>query len=254
MPYRYFAAVLLCSLPFWLAGAFLGGLPLPVDLPVSALMAFVPGIVALVFVWRTDGRHAAWAFARRIADGARVQRVRWYVAAFSFMPAVMVLSYVFMRVLDMALPEPDFQIVALPILFAMFLIAGLGEELGWQGYAYEKFGAGWSAFGGALVLGLFWTFWHIIPYFQTGHDGSWVIWHCGVTVLLRVATVWVYVNGGRSVFCAALFHAMSNVSFFLFPNGGSHYAPEVTFWVLAAASAGLLFLWGPGTLARFRYR
>ncbi len=74
-----------------------------------------------------------------------------------------------------------------------------------------------------------------------------------MTVLLRVATVWIYVNGGRSVFLAALFHAMCNVAYFLFPNFGSHYDPAYTFPVLAAACTGVVLLWGPATLAGFRF-
>jgi len=52
------------------------------------------------------------------------------------------------------------------------------------------------------------------------------------------------VNGGRSVFIAALFHAMSNVAFFMFPNYGSHYDPAYFFWIVAAAVGAILLLGG----------
>jgi hypothetical protein len=39
-------------------------------------------------------------------------------------------------------------------------------------------------------------------------------------VALRVIMAWLYLGSGRSVFIAILFHAMSNMSEFLFPNYG----------------------------------
>ncbi|MEX2248241.1 MAG: hypothetical protein WD671_01295, partial [Parvibaculum sp.] len=68
-----------------------------------------------------------------------------------------------------------------------------------------------------------------------------------------VVTVWLYVNGGRSVFIAALFHAMSNVAFFLYPVYGSHYDPVSTFVILGIAVAAIVWFWGPQTLAQFRF-
>ena len=68
----------------------------------------------------------------------------------------------------------------------------------------------------------------------------------------RVLTVWLYNNTGRSVFAAALFHAMQNVSWQLFPNRGSHYDPRFTGPVLACAAVAVAILWGPRTLTRSR--
>ena len=46
---------------------------------------------------------------------------------------------------------------------------------------------------------------------------------------------------------------MMNVSEFLFPNYGSHYDPVITGVITAILAAVVTFLWGPRTLARFRY-
>ncbi|MEP0708438.1 MAG: CPBP family intramembrane glutamic endopeptidase [Parvibaculum sp.] len=251
----FFVLVFVLSVPFWLAGYALGELPdlIPIDLPVSALMAFTPAAAALILVWRAEGRSGAAALLKRAGDFRRVTRKRWFLAAFLFMPGILTASFLLMRMMGAPLPDPAFSLAALPVFFVMFLAAGLGEEIGWQGYAYDAMERKWKALGAALLLGAIWTLWHIIPYFQTGHGATWVLWHCLVTVLLRVATVWIYVNGGRSVFLAALFHAMCNVAYFLFPNFGSHYDPAYTFPVLAAACTGVVLLWGPATLAGFRF-
>lgn len=53
----------------------------------------------------------------------------------------------------------------------------------------------------------------------------------------RVIIVWLYNNTGRSVFAAALYHTMGNLTWQLFPNHGSHYDPRITGPVLALTAA-----------------
>jgi hypothetical protein len=67
----------------------------------------------------------------------------------------------------------------------------------------------------------------------------------------RVIIVWIYNNTGKSLFATILYHAMSNVSMFLFPNYGSHYDPFITSIILVSIAAIVVFAWGPKTLARF---
>lgn len=64
--------------------------------------------------------------------------------------------------------------------------------------------------------------------------------------------VWLYNNTGKSVFGAALFHAMVNVSWLLFPSYGSHFDPRVTGLIVSVAAAIVAVVWGPRTLARYR--
>jgi len=51
---------------------------------------------------------------------------------------------------------------------------------------------------------------------------------------------------------AVLYHDISNVSWLLFPNHGSHWDPRITGLILAFATAIVTILWGPRTLARYR--
>jgi membrane protease YdiL (CAAX protease family) len=46
---------------------------------------------------------------------------------------------------------------------------------------------------------------------------------------------------------------MSNTSSFLFPNLGSHYDPVIAGIITALLAAAVVYLWGPATLARYRY-
>ena len=244
-PLTYFLLVLLLSIPFWIAGFVLGKLPVPIDLPVSALMAIVPVSAALILVGRESGVHGAIDFLRGALDIRKVRSLPWVATAILFAPASLALSYLAPRLSKAGLPEPHIALAALPAFIPAFFLAGLCEELGWQGYIFGLLRSRWTALETALLLGVVWAAWHLIPYFQTDHGTGWIAWHCGVTVLLRVITVWIYVNAGRSVLVAAIFHGMCNVGFFLFPNYGSQYDPFWFFWVLLASVVAIVTVTGP---------
>jgi hypothetical protein len=72
-------------------------------------------------------------------------------------------------------------------------------------------------------------------------------------VPFRILIVWIYNNTGRSVFATIVFQATANVSQFSFPNYGSHYDPRVAGLILAFTAAMVVFLWGPQTLAQYRF-
>ena len=240
------------SLPFWVVGAFADRfLPpsMPISLPPSALMAFVPMVAALILAARQGGAAGFRALLARVVDGRRVRGAGWWLVAVLLMPAAMLLEYGLILLRDGPISDPVFPLARLPVFFLMFLAAGIGEELGWQGYLYERLVPGMSALGAALAIGLVWVVWHIIPMAQTGHDAVWSAWQLAAMVPLRVITVWLFVAGGRSVLLVAVFHAMTNVAEFSFPNYGSHYDPFVTVVILSVVAAGIVMLWGPRTLA-----
>ena len=74
---------------------------------------------------------------------------------------------------------------------------------------------------------------------------------CLFTVATRVVLTWLYNNTGKSVFAAALYHDIANVSWQLFPNRGSHWDPLITGVILAVAAAIVTIVWGPRTLAGY---
>ncbi|NIM46330.1 MAG: CPBP family intramembrane metalloprotease, partial [Nitrososphaeria archaeon] len=52
-----------------------------------------------------------------------------------------------------------------PILFLMFFILAIGEEVGWTGYAFERMEKRWNAFQASLILGIIWAAWHLPIYY-----------------------------------------------------------------------------------------
>jgi hypothetical protein len=73
------------------------------------------------------------------------------------------------------------------------------------------------------------------------------------TAVCAIVIVWLFNNTGKSIFAAIVFHPTSNVSQFLFPTYGSHYDPSVAGVILALTAAAVAVLWGPETLAHYRF-
>lgn len=110
---------------------------------------------------------------------------------------------------------------------------------GWSGYATDPLVARWGVGRAGMLLGLIWGLWHVVPYLQADPSVAWIFWYGFVeTVALRVLIVWLHRSAGRSVWAAALFHATVNLSFFAFPNGGSHMERFLLDTVLAVAEKG----------------
>ena len=254
--YVFFLLVFLFSIPFWVAGPIVERfLPaeLSANLPVSSLMICAPIIAAVLLVRKEQGPDAARALLKRAFDYKRIKRTAWYVPIVFLFPAMMLLQYGLLRLLGLEIGNPQIPTLMVPISFVMFFIAALGEEVGWQGYAIGRLQARWNALTASIVLGIVWVLWHFIPFVQMGRTPIWILWHGLGMVMARILYIWIYNNTGKSVFAVILFHAMHNVSTVLLPSYGWPYEPLVTFAILAGTVATVVFLWGPGTLARYRF-
>lgn len=257
-PWRFFALVVILAIPFWVLGqvldqGLLGGLG--INLPISALTLLCPAIAAIILVYREERFGGVAQLLRRVFDIGRVRRKVWYAPAILLLPALYLLSYAAMRLTGIPVPDPHIAPLTIPILFALFFISAICEEIGWTGYALDPLQQRWYALGAALILGFFWAGIHVIPDIQGGQALGWIAGQRFFTVALRVLMVWLYNNTGKSLFVVILVHTMDNVSVFtLFPNtGDSHYVPAITAAITILAALIVTYLWGAKTLARFRF-
>jgi membrane protease YdiL (CAAX protease family) len=154
-----------------------------------------------------------------------------------------------MRGLGWPLAAPQVSVATAVVMFLGFFVAAFGEELGWSGYAIDPLQERWQALPAAVVVGVVWAVWHWVPLVQADRPAAWIGWWALNTVALRILIVWIYNNTGQSVFAAALFHAMSNVSTITFAE---FYDPRLTGPIIAVAAAIVTVVWGPRTLARAR--
>lgn len=137
-------------------------------------------------------------------------------------------------------------------LFMFFASGALGEEFGWRGFALDRLQAKSTALVSGLVLGLVWSLWHLPLHFIPGTTQSaipiWQFW--AITTVGSVFYTWVHNNTGGSVLAAMLFHAMSNLSVWMFPYWQTDLGRYIGFGVVGAALAVVVLVWGPTHLAR----
>lgn len=248
-PAVFFLLVFALSAPLWLVTSLAQYQLLP-GLPLSAVMVVCPLAASLILIASDRGSAGVTSHLKRALDFRRIKSKVWYAPILLLMPATAALAYISMRVLDVPLPAPAVSVSAIPVLFLLFLLAGVAEELGWSGYVLDPLQNRWGALLASLMLGLVWAIWHVVPLLQVGRAPDWIAWWSMATVATRVLHTWLYNNTGKSVFGAALFHAMTNVSWQMFPNHGSHYDPRITGIILSIIAVSITIATGPRTLVR----
>ena len=249
-PMRFLLLVFALSMPFYVLGVSghrLPGLPI---LPLSALMTFTPMVAAAILVCRRHGAVGLKALLRRAYKLRWYRHAGWVLTALLVMPIVCILEFAVLKSIGSSVPVPVIAPGYALVLFAAFFIGAVGEELGWQGYAYPALRVRWGALRSAIAVGVVWALWHIIPYVQLGRSLEWILWHSLSAVALRIIIVWLFENSGTSVLVAVLFHAMINVSWALFPDSGSYYDPAVTFAILILIVGTIIARWGKSLRAR----
>lgn len=222
----FFALVLVLLVPFLILGE-IRPLELLPGLPISALGAFTPAFAALILRYKNGGVSGFLRLLQRSFDLQRIRNKNWLIMIFLINPVIAISAYGMMRMTGVSLPPVEpWTLSIFPLFIAMF-IAALGEEIGWTGYATGPLVERWGRIPAGLLLGGFWTVIHFIPLVQVHRSVEWIVWWSLGTISYRLIMVWFYTHTGKSVFAAALFHAMINLCWQLFPNSGSHYDPRI---------------------------
>ena len=252
---KFFVLVFVLSIPIWLISSLLGNkLPIPINLPISALLFLIPALAASILLYNQHGWNIVNDLLKKVFDYKKIKNKIWYLPALLLVPLIYVLSYAIIRLARLPLPDSiTTPFLMTPIFFAAFFIGAACEELGWSGYAIDSMQNRWRALTASIVLGLVWQVWHIIGDLQAQNTAAWILWHSLYSVGLRILIVWIYNNTQKSVFAAILVHTMDNVSWTLFPNYGSHFDPFIAFIVMTVVVIIIIFLWDYKTLTQFRY-
>jgi membrane protease YdiL (CAAX protease family) len=248
LPLKFFVLLFALSIPIWLLGA-VSRRPLSADLPVSSFVWVCPALAASILVYREHGTAGVAALWRRAFDHRRIRARTWYAPVVLLLPGIHALTYGVMRLTGLPLPTLRFPVLAALGAFLAYLVAAEFEELGWSGYALDPLQARWNALQASLVLGLVWAVFHLVPLLQHGRSAGWIAWWALSTVAFRVLITWIYNNTGRSVFAAALAHAMMNLSWIgpfqdYGPGGYPYHALRISALLMAITAAIVTVAWG----------
>jgi membrane protease YdiL (CAAX protease family) len=164
-------------------------------------------------------------FWRRLIDFRRIP-TRWYAVIFLTAPLYSALAVASGALAYAEAPSFESALAYLRdparlLGFAVFTLffGPLPEEPGWRGYALDRLQARTSPLASSLVLGCFWSIWHLPMYFisnspqaQVFPPGSAVFYLAmGPGILAQsVIMTWIYNRTNRSTLSAILFHYMMN--------------------------------------------
>lgn len=255
--FPFFALVYALSIPFWVLNATFP-MNLPVDnLPVTDIVTtFSPAIAASILVYREEKFLGVKNMWRRTFDYKRITQKIWYVPIIFLMPLLYVLTYMVMCLAGLPVPTVWLLPLLTPLILIGFFFAAAGEELGYTGYATDPMQVLYTALTASFIMGSIHAIWHWPSMISMGMTPG--LLFCGtlMTISFRILTVWLYNNTGNSVFAAILFHAVTNTGRSVFPGGRSAYElgdAAIGYGIITITAIIVVFLWGPKTLARFRY-
>jgi membrane protease YdiL (CAAX protease family) len=188
---------------------------------IHYLASFGPMLAALAVVALTEGRPGL----RRLLGGLRQWRVAPGYWAFSTLGpiALFAIAVLASRIVDGAWPDlrqlgqPDY----LPYLgvfgtLALWLVTfGLGEEVGWRGFALPRLQRTRTAASASLILGVVWGLWHLPALFY--RDTYMAMGFMALPMLLAsvifasILMTWLFNATRGSLLLVVLFHGVFNL-------------------------------------------
>jgi len=94
-------------------------------------------------------------------------------------------------------------------LLLWFFTFGLGEEIGWRGYALPHLQKGRSALMATLILAALWALWHLPQFFYLFDPSMAIGWVIGLFAG-AVFLTWLYNSTKYSILMVAIWHACFN--------------------------------------------
>jgi membrane protease YdiL (CAAX protease family) len=144
------------------------------------------------------------------------------------------------------------QFSALTFLAYNLVAFGIGEEMGWRGFALPRLQARHSALGATLLLTAGWALWHLPLFFY--RPGYTTLGPAGVAgwffslLTGAVLLTWLYNQSQGSIAVVALFHATVDVAFT--SSVASPFVVNVVGGLITIWGIAVLLVAGPRDLGR----
>jgi membrane protease YdiL (CAAX protease family) len=234
------------------------GLIPPTFMQLGALSASLAGIILAAVEGRKGG---VVELLRRVL----IWRVGlgWWVFVLLF-PALLAVVTLYVAPLFGA-PSVDWSAIPpitnlLTMLLMLTILAGLGEEFGWRGFALPRLQNRYSALVSGLFVGVLWWLWHIPLFFIEG-VGQYVMAQefgflpsflgYGIFVISAAVTyAWLFNNTRGSVLLVAVYHGSMN-AWTVYTGAWEHSSGIfVSFALSALVSIVVVLVFGAQNLSR----
>jgi membrane protease YdiL (CAAX protease family) len=207
----------------WLpaAAATAGWLPFMIPRALDGAAYFCgPSLAAIIVVAATDGRTGVHALLGRLL--AWRVGAGWYVFALLWRPALFVVTLALLAARGIALAplDPWDRLVSRFLLFTLLgLVAYVGEEIGWRGYALRQLQGRMGPIAASFVVGSVAGLWHLPAFFIAGHPqyGTPIVPFMVWMIALALIFTWLFNRTNGSLLPVALLHAAINGTGAAFP-------------------------------------
>ncbi len=247
----FFVLTFVLSVPPYILAALV---PQDMVMLTGLIIDLAPITAALILAYLENGLGGAKRLLSRSLDTKRITNKAWLIPILCFWPILFSLALGLTIAMGEATPDPLFPVVAAPILFVLFFVFALFEEVGWMGYAFEPMENRWNALRASLLLGVIWAIWHLPLYILAGLDPLWIVGQLISLIAIRTLIVFAFNNTGKSVFATILFHAMYNLCTLLVTSFYTSTGHLITSILIVITALAVVLLWDPDTLTLFRFR
>jgi len=173
----------------------------------AVLWNIMPSLVGILLTALFSGKSGLGALFRLL--GQVRNPLTWYAVVLLLPPVLWLVALGVPALLGLATIAFAFPVVGVIGSF----VAGLGEELGWRGFALPRLQARQSALAASLLLGVLWGLWHLplliaqgLPLTAAGLVGF--IFFLLHIIAYAVLFTWVYNNTRGSLLLMVLFHTV----------------------------------------------
>jgi len=213
-------------------------------------VAYGPLLSALILTWAVQGRQGIKALWGRITK-YQVGWIWWLVALSPLiMGLVLALGMNLLTHNKVTLSQLG-EIHFLPplgigALFLWILTFGMGEEIGWRGYALPRLQKDHNALYATVILTVFWALWHLPQFFYLFDPSIAVGWGLGLFAGAIVFT-WLLNSTEGSILIVAIWHGCFN--YISASNAGDGVLAAVISTLVMVGAVVVVLLYKPKNLS-----
>jgi membrane protease YdiL (CAAX protease family) len=214
---------------------------LPVAAALLLLGKFGPTLAGLIMIYMTKGPAGFADIRRRLRSWP--SDISSYAIVFLVPLALVGIALAIFHFLGAATPELGTSILfLLPLVFLQkaFIGGGLGEELGWRGFALPVLLPRVGSVKSSVLIGFIWALWHWPALlFNQSTLPEIVVFSLGVVALSFIFT-WLHVTSKGSLVLVVIFHAWINVPLTVLDNESPGFTDGWMFSKISVAAVSTI--------------
>ena len=131
-------------------------------------------------------------------------------------------------------------------LFLWIFTFGIGEEVGWRGFALPRLQRNHNALAATAILAFFWALWHLPQFFYLFEPSIAIGWAIGLFTGAVVFT-WLLNSTEGSILPVAIFHGCFN--YVSSSNAGGGLVAAIVSTLVMIGGVVVIFVYKPRTLS-----